>query len=151
MRLLIFFVIFISCNFVKAEFIKPNNNLLPNEIISIQLTTLQKNNIPYENAGIEQTWEFAHPSNRKFTGPLSNFISMMYSKKYQIMLNHRTHNIILVKKKFNISYFFIELVDKYGNQFGFQWTVEKVLIDDEYKDCWMTAAVSLPIQLAKSA
>ena len=29
-----------------------------------------KNNDPYLNAGIEQTWEFAHPSNRAYTGPL---------------------------------------------------------------------------------
>ena len=46
---------------------------------------------------------------------------------------------------------FVELTDKEGNIFGFQWTVEKVIINGEFKDCWMTAGVSRPLPIAKSA
>ena len=75
-------IIFISLLLNSPAFgdlIKPNADIKPNEVISIQLKALMKNNTPYENAGIIQTWEFAHPQNRKFTGPLSNFIAMMNS------------------------------------------------------------------------
>tara|TARA_Y100000590_G_scaffold365090_1_gene423810 strand:+ start:424 stop:882 length:459 start_codon:yes stop_codon:yes gene_type:complete len=136
---------------LNAELLKPSSAITPKEVVSIQLNALQKNNFPYKNAGIEQTWEFAHPNNKKFTGPLSNFTQMMYSKNYSILLEHIEHKIILVKKDENSSYFFIELTDKYGNKFGFQWTVIKVISNDEYNGCWMTMGVSTPMKLSESA
>ena len=42
------------------------------------------------------------------------------------------------------------LTDKPGNKFGFQWTLQKVLTEGNYKNCWMTIGVSQPIPLAKS-
>ena len=109
------------------------------------------NNNPYNNAGIEQTWEFAHPLNRQYTGPLSNFIKMMYSDSYSIMINHKKHNINLVEQGVNISFFLVELVDKTDDKFKFQWIVEKVLMDGVLKNCWMTTSVSQPVLIAKSA
>ena len=61
------------------------------------------------------------------------------------------HNIILVSNEANVSYFFIELTDKEGNKFGFRWIMEKVIINSEFKDCWMTIGVSKPLLIAKSA
>ena len=151
MRIVLFLYILLIIKNVQAELLKPSPSLHPQEVISIQLNALKNNNNPYENAGIEQTWEFAHPSNRKFTGPLPNFKNMMYSTFYIIMLDHLDHNIILVNNQPTLSFFFIELTDKIGNQYGFQWTVEKVMISGEFIDCWMTTGVSRPIPLAKSA
>ena len=105
MRIILFLYIFLIGETVKAELLKPSPNLQPEKIISIQLNALKDNNNPYLNSGIEQTWEFAHPSNRKFTGPLSNFKNMMYSPSYVIMLDHLKHNIILVSKQVNVSFF----------------------------------------------
>ena len=147
-------IIFISLflNFPSfADLIKPSLDIKPKEVISIQLKALMKNNDPYENAGISQTWEFAHPENRIFTGPLSNFIAMMNSDSYSPMLNHSSHNIILVTENNNTANYFVELTNKIGDKFGFTWTVKKVLIDGVFKDCWMTSGVSRPLPLAKSA
>ena len=151
MRIVLFLYILLSSEIVIAELLKPTPNLQPQEVISIQLNALKDNNNPYEDAGIEQTWVFAHPSNKIFTGPLSNFIKIMYSPSYVIMLNHLEHNIILVSNEANVSYFFIELTDKEGNKFGFRWIMEKVIINSEFKDCWMTIGVSKPLPIAKSA
>ena len=70
------FIIFFSIT-SKAEILKPSSLITPKEVSSIQLIALQNNNSPYKNAGIQQTWEFAHPSNRQYTGPLEKFILMM--------------------------------------------------------------------------
>ena len=105
MKYFFFFIIISSANVAYSELLKPQTNLLPEEVISIQLAALQNNNHPYKNAGIEQTWEFAHPSNRQYTGPLSNFIKMMHSDSYSIMINHKKHNINLVEQEVNISFF----------------------------------------------
>ena len=148
--LIILFAIFIS-DIAFAELLKPNPALKSIEVISIQLNALKDNNNPYLNAGVVQTWEFAHPSNRKYTGPLENFVKMMSSPSYFIMLDHTDHNIISVSERDFITHFFVEITDKEGNKFGFTWTLEKVIIESKFKDCWMTTAVSQPLPLAKSA
>ena len=148
--LFIFIIILILSSNANCELIKPKVSIEPNQVIEIQLIALQKNNYPYQNAGIEQTWEFAHPSNRMFTGPLKRFTSMMYSPSYIIMLNHQNHKIIEVKVHNEVAFYFIELTDIEGNQYGFQWTLEKVSIGGIYENCWMTTSVSTPIPLAKS-
>ena len=109
------------------------------------------NNEPYLNAGIEQTWEFAHPSNRAFTGPIQKFTQMMYAPSYAVMLDHQKHDIIPVKLDKNIAYFFIELTSIDGKMFGFKWTLEKVKEEGGFKDCWMTTAVSTPMPLSTSS
>tara|TARA_B110000438_G_scaffold32920_1_gene32553 strand:+ start:1690 stop:2148 length:459 start_codon:yes stop_codon:yes gene_type:complete len=147
-------IIFISLLFnfsALSEIIKPDPTIKPKEVIKIQLEALIKNNIPYQNAGIIQTWEFAHPQNRQYTGPLSNFISMMVSAPYSLMIEHSNHNIIFVSNKENIANYFVELTDRIGNKYGFTWTVKKVLLPGKFKDCWMTSGVSTPLPLAKSA
>ena len=151
MKYFFFFIIISTANISYSELLKPQADLLPEEVISIQLTALQNNNYPYINFGIEQTWELAHPSNRQYTGSLSNFIKMMYSDSYFIMINHKKHNINLVEQEVNISFFLVELVDKTDNKFKFQWIVEKVLMDGVLKNCWMTTSVSQPVLIAKSA
>ena len=148
--LIILFTIFTS-DIAFAELLKPNSALKPIEVISIQLNALKDNNNPYLNAGVAQTWEFAHPSNKKYTGPLENFVKMMYTPSYVLMLEHIDHNIIVVSDRDFISHFFVEITDKEGNKFGFTWTLEKVIAESKFKDCWMTTAVSQPLPLAKSA
>ena len=152
MRIFTFITLFcLVFTTINAELIKPTPSIEPSKVISIQLSALQQNNIPYDNAGIVQTWEFAHPSNRKYTGPLEKFALMMYSPSYIIMLNHFKHNIIEIEISDNSAFFFIELIDKSGNEYGFRWILEKVSSEGIYKGCWMTISVSPPMLLSKSS
>ena len=136
---------------INAEMIKPDPTISSKDVISIQLKALQINNSPFEDAGIEQTWEFAHPNNRKFTGPLNNFIRMIKNPSYAMMINHIDHKIIPVEEKETTSYYFVELTDVNGKKYGFEWTVEKVSEDGEFKDCWMTVGVSRPMPLSQAS
>ena len=152
MRFILIIFVSLSFNFPAfADLLKPSPNIRPQEVVEIQLDALMKNNEPYQDAGIEQTWEFAHPQNRQYTGPLSNFLLMMKSDPYSSMLEHTIHNIIFISMDSNTVNYFVELTDKIGNKLGFTWTVKKVLTNGEFKDCWMTSGVSNPLPLAKSA
>ena len=144
------FIILFSTSLL-AELLKPKPEINPEEVVKIQLSSLMNNNKPYLNAGIEQTWEFAHPSNRAFTGPIQRFTQMMYAPSYAVMLDHKKHDIIEVKLDKNIAYFFIELTSTDGKIFGFKWTLEKVKEEGGFKDCWMTTAVSTPMPLSTSS
>ena len=144
------FIILFSTSLL-AELLKPTPEINPEEVVKIQLSSLMNNNEPYLNAGIEQTWEFAHPSNRAFTGPIQRFTQMMYAPSYAVMLDHKKHDIIEVKLDKNIAYFFIELTSIDEKIFGFKWTLEKVKEEGGFKDCWMTTAVSTPMPLSTSS
>ena len=74
---------------------------------------------------------------------------MMYLPSYSIILDHQEHTIISVNKDMYFSIFFVELIDKTGNKYGFQWIVNKVLNKGKFEDCWMTISVSKPISLTK--
>tara|TARA_B100000575_G_scaffold76889_1_gene60126 strand:+ start:1315 stop:1773 length:459 start_codon:yes stop_codon:yes gene_type:complete len=152
MQKILYVVLFllISLN-LNADMIKPDPSISAKDVISIQLKALQINNSPFEDAGIEQTWEFAHPNNRKYTGPLNNFIRMLKNPSYSMMLDHLEHNIIPVEEDETVSYYFVELTDINGKKYGFEWTVEKVIENGKYKDCWMTIGVSTPMPLSQAS
>ena len=95
-KLIFFFFIFINAS--NADLIKPNSNLKPFDVLMIQLNSLKNNNNPYKDAGIEQTWEFAHPINKTATGPLERFKQMIYSDSYKILISHENNKIIILKE-----------------------------------------------------
>ena len=147
--ILIFFSFFIFQK-SSAELLKPNNKFKPIEVVKIQLNALQNNNNPYQNSGIKQTWEFAHPSNKKFTGPLSRFIKLLNDEGYNILLNHFEHKIIEVYSSDNKFIYEITILDKDKNFFKYIWQVEKFLNKGPLNDCWLTTSVSLPTSIGSS-
>ena len=142
LKLIVIFFIFI--NFSKADLIKPNINLKPFDILMIQLNSLQKNNVPFKDAGIEQTWEFAHPDNKKMTGPLEKFKQMIYGKNYEILINHETNEITILNETVNKSVYKVYVLSKDKKKYYYIWQIEKVLLAGDLKNCWMTTIVSIP-------
>ena len=138
------FFFFIFTNISSADLIKPNTNLDPFEVLMIQLNSLKNNNKPYKDAGIEQTWEFAHPNNKKITGPLNKFKEMIYSKNYKILISHENSEITILKEDKDISIFKVTVLTKNKEKYYYIWQIEKVLLEGNFKNCWMTTSVSNP-------
>ena len=135
---------FIFTNISNAELIKPSSSLKPFDVLMIQLNSLKNNNDPYKDAGIEQTWEFAHPINKLSTGPLKKFKQMIYSKNYEILLSHENSEIIILKETENILVYKVIILSKDKKKYYYIWQIEKVLLDGDLKNCWMTTNVSNP-------
>ena len=147
-KVLILFLITVSIS--KAEILKPNRNINPKEVVKIQLTGLQKNDFNFKDSGIEQTWNFAHPNNKKVTGPLINFKRMIKGDAYQMMINHLSHTITQLGSTDEWAQFEVIILDKNKIYHKFNWQVEKFTEDGELKDCWLTSMVSNPIPLGSS-
>ena len=141
------FFIFTS---LRAELIKPNSNIEPYKVVKIQLTSLMKNNYPNKDAGIKQTWEFAHPNNQRVTGPLDRFKIMLKGDSYKMLLNHLDHKIVAVKIINGVADYEVTVLDIEKKYYKFNWRVEKYTLDGELKDCWLTTMVSQPIPLGSS-
>jgi hypothetical protein len=147
-KALIFFSIFLSPT--NAEILKPKSDIKPSEVVKIQLIGLQENDLDFKDSGIEQTWNFAHPNNKKVTGPLPNFKRMIKGDAYQMMLNHLSHTITELGSSDKWAQFEVIILDKDKIYHKFNWQVEKYLLDGSLKDCWLTTMVSNPIPLGSS-
>ena len=140
----------ISISFSNAELMSPNSSIKPSEVVKIQLTGLKNNNKDFKDSGIEQTWNFAHPRNKKVTGPLDNFKRMIKGDSYQMMIDHLSHTITMVGNDDNWAQFEVVILDKNKIYHKFNWQVEKYTMEGALKDCWLTTMVSNPIPLGSS-
>ena len=144
----IFFIVFTTNSF--SDVIKPSKKIEPDQVVKIQLKGLMNNNDPYSDVGIEQTWEFAHPKNKKYTGPLEKFKKMLKGDSYYMLLGHKQHQIEQVYLNKNVATFLVTILDSDKNYYKFKWQVEKYINEGPLKDCWLTTAVSHPVSLGSS-
>jgi len=141
---------FLNISFLKADLLIPNNLILPVDVVKIQLEALMNNDKKFEDSGIEQTWNFAHPNNKKNTGPLPNFKMMIKGNSYQMLLNHISHTITEVGSSDNWAQFEVVILDKAKIYHKFNWQVEKFTLEGPLQDCWLTTVVTSPISLGSS-
>ena len=147
-KTLIIFSILLSTS--TAEILKPSSKIKPSEVVKIQLNGLQKNDLDFIDSGIEQTWNFAHPNNKKVTGPLPKFKRMIKGDSYQMMLDHLSHTIAELGSSDKWAQFEVIILDKNKIYHKFNWQVEKYTLEGALKDCWLTTMVSNPIPLGSS-
>tara|TARA_B100001057_G_scaffold179442_1_gene180187 strand:- start:167 stop:640 length:474 start_codon:yes stop_codon:yes gene_type:complete len=143
-------IFFSSSTILNADLIEPRSDINPDQVIKIQLKGLQVNDLSYKDSGIEQTWNFAHPDNKKVTGPLPNFKKMIKGKSYEMMINHISHTIKQLGKGDKWAQFEVIILDKDKIYHKFNWQVEKYTEEGPLKDCWLTTMVSSPISLGSS-
>ena len=84
-KIYLFIIVILICNKLNCEIINPNENLLPYDVVKIQLDALKNNN--KNDEGIKQTWLFAHPDNKKITGPYERFRIMIYGAQYLSLIH----------------------------------------------------------------
>ena len=141
---------FFNISITKADLLFPNNSILPADVIKIQLNALMDNDSKFKDSGIEQTWNFAHPNNKKNTGPLPNFKMMIKGNSYKMLLNHLSHTITALGSSNEWAQFEVVILDKEKIYHKFNWQVEKFTMEGPLQDCWLTTVVSNPIPLGSS-
>ena len=125
------------------------SNVLPNdifsaiEVVELQMTSLQTNS-KINNAGIYQCWLFAHPENKKYTGPFSNFKRMIANTSYKILLNSIKFKTQLISKSDKVIKYSV-VIDAFDNKrYQLDWVLEKAKLNKDCKNCWMTTVVTEP-------
>ena len=146
-----FFILFIFniTSFLNAEIVKPSKNFTPYDVIKIQLNALKNNNKLTNDLGIKQVWVFAHPENKKVTGPYEKFRIMIYGAQYRYLLNHTSHKIDLMMNTPQKNIYKVEILTKDKTLFFYEWHVKKG-DEKDCKDCWFTSAVSIPVDQGNS-
>ena len=128
---------------------KALSNVLPNdifsaiEVVELQMTSLQTNS-KINNEGIYQCWLFAHPENKKYTGPFSNFKRMIADTSYKILLNSIKFKTQLISKSEKVIKYSVD-IDAFDNKrYQLDWVLEKAKLNKDCKNCWMTTVVTQP-------
>ncbi|MDB9915570.1 hypothetical protein OAD30_01960 [Alphaproteobacteria bacterium] len=143
------YLLIISVSLFFLNFNKVYSDVLPNdifssaEVVELQMTSLQTNS-KNNNSGIYQCWLFAHPENKKYTGPFTNFKSMISDTSYNILLNSLKFKTKLLSKNEKITKFSVD-VDAYDNKrYNLTWVLEKTYLNKDCMNCWMTKSVTQP-------
>ena len=127
--------------------IVPAADYTPLEVIEIQLLGLQSGD-PVQ--GIEQVWVFAHPFNKRATGPLARFRTLFEMPAYAPLLDLRSYSIKTVTETAIESQFVVSIVTSDGVSYDYFWALEK-LLEGEQAGFWMTTMVSSPRQLSRAS
>ena len=153
MKLKFFYICVFTLFFVNpsiSDVLKPNIKIDPKQVVVIQLNALMKNDSPYKDRGIEQTWEFAHPNNQRITGPLDRFKRMLKGESYSMLIDHAENSVTEIYKSKTTATYEVVVLDKDKKYFKFKWQVEKNNKEGNLLDCWLTTAVSQPIPMGSS-
>lgn len=113
-------------------------------VVMAQLRALQENDKPDPDAGIRTAWTFAHPDNRRATGPLQRFTKMLKSPAYRDLIDHQAHRVELLEADRDKAAFAV-VVFPDGNEapVRYLWKVAKVDAGERAGE-WATTAVSQP-------
>ncbi len=143
------FLLGISASIVSADMIMPDPAFSPRKVVETQLAALQANDSPEADAGIAQTWAFAHPDNKRVTGPLPRFAQMIKGPAYQMLLDHQAHEIEEVARTADEVVFAVTVTSQTGTVVVYEWRVRPAAVGD-VAGAWMTTAVSPPVRAGQS-
>ena len=121
----------------------PNDLFSSIEVVELQMSSLQTNT-KNNDSGIYQCWLFAHPDNKRYTGPFNNFKRMISDTSYKVLLNSTKFKIKLLEENKNNAKYSVN-VDAYDNKrYNLTWLLERASISQNCKNCWMTTSVTQP-------
>ncbi len=119
---------------------QPGPSLSPQDVVSIQIEALGNNDTPYKDRGIEVTFNFASPANKRMTGPLARFKAMVRGPTYGPMIDHRGarfENLVVEGDSARID---VVLTSKEGVYLGYRFFLSRQH-GNAYEGSWMTDAV----------
>ena len=140
-----FLVLLISSAWVIADNFNSNETIpdpkySPADVVNLQMNALKNNNIPYPNAGIEISFRFASPENKKHTGPIERFKLLFKNEDYAPMLNYSSLEIGPVKYIQDSANVPIFIMSKEGKKTLYIFRLDKQT-QPPYENCWMTSGV----------
>ncbi len=117
---------------------EPNPDLLPEEVVKIQVKALQNND--EEDTGIKTTFKFASPQNKQVTGPLMRFRELVKNKAYRPLLNHKAAEYDPIQLDGDTATQRVTITDKNGQATVYLFTLSKQK-NPPCEGCWMTDSV----------
>ena len=117
----------------------PEPKLKPNDVVRLQLLAMQQNDD--SDFGIEVTFRFASPANKKQTGPLKRFISLVRNPSYRPLLNHINATFLELNIEEDFAVQDVIITTSNGERIGYRFRLS-IQKGPLYPGCWMTDSVT---------
>ena len=117
----------------------PDPKLEPNDVVRLQLLAMQQNDD--SDIGIEVTFRFASPANKKLTGPLNRFIRLVRNPSYRPLLNHINATFLDLNLEDNFAVQDVIITSSSGERIGYRFRLS-IQKDRLHQGCWMTDSVT---------
>ena len=116
----------------------PEPELKPNDVVKLQLLAMQQNDD--SDFGIEVSFRFASPSNKKQTGPLKRFIRLVRNPSYRPLLNHINATFLELNIEEDFAVQDVIITTSNGERIGYRFRLS-IQKGPLYPGCWMTDSV----------
>ena len=116
----------------------PEPELKPNDVVRLQLLAMQQNDD--SDFGIEVTFRFALPANKKQTGPLKHFIRLVRNPSYHPLLNHINATFLELTVEEDFAVQDVIITTSNGKRIGYRFRLS-IQKGPLYPGCWMTDSV----------
>ena len=117
----------------------PEPELKPNDVVRLQLLAMQQNDD--SDFGIEVTFRFASPANKKQTGPLKRFIRLVRNPSYHYLLNHINATFLELTVEEDFAVQDVIITTSNGKRIGYRFRLS-IQKGPLYPGCWMTDSVT---------
>ena len=117
----------------------PEPKLKPNDVVRLQLLAMQQNDD--SDFGIEVTFRFASPANKKQTGPLKRFIGLVRNPSYRPLLNHINATFLELNIEEDFAVQDVIITTSNGERIGYRFRLS-IQKGPLYPGCWMTDSVT---------
>lgn len=128
---------------LAAELIQPSPELAPETVIATQLAALQAEANSPGDRGLRQVWAFAHPDNRRMTGPYERFARMLQGPYFNALIGHASHTITAQARTERAAAYDVDVVATSGRVFRYRWVLRRAA-GPGFDGAWMTVSVSIP-------
>lgn len=126
-------------NFWQRD-LQPDPKHTPEDIVKFQLDALQNNDLTPENTGIQITYAFASPTNRRAIGSLDDFILLVKNPLYRPLIGFEHAELDPIRYAGNLAHQHVHVHHRSGEIFSYVFTLSRQR-DGEYRGCWMTDGV----------
>ena len=119
----------------------PSPNFSPIDVVNIVLGGMVNNDSPTPDAGLQQAFQFASPSNKRATGPFWHFKAIVEQPAYAPLINHASRT--LGEPRFtdnNAATLPLVVVGADGEVAGYLWSLSRQ-VGGDHIDSWMTDSV----------
>ena len=117
----------------------PEPELKPNDVVRLQLLAMQQNDD--SDFGIEVTFRFASPANKKQTGPLKRFIRLVRNPSYRPLLNHINATFLELTIEEDFAVQEVLITTSSGERIGYRFRLS-IQKGPLFPGCWMTDSVT---------
>ena len=128
---------------MSDDLIAPSPDLEPQEVVEIQLLGLKLSKGRADSLEMAQVWRFAHPDNKRITGPIQRFAMLFALPAYRPLLGHSDYQITLIDRTDDRAQLRVRITADDGKAYLYDWVVGRATqgIDD---GSFMTLSVSIP-------